>query len=117
VALTTFGAQLEQIVEALRPQPGEARTVALLNLPDLRGIPSFARFGDDLDPRVREWNAAIAAIVASHSDYVVLVDLYGDQDGLGARADYISADAFHPSSAGYRRIATLALPALRRDDR
>ena len=117
VPLTTFSAQLEQLVTALRPTAGSARTVALLNLPDLRGIPSFARFGAELDPRVREWNAAIATIVARHSEYVVLVDLYSDQEGLGTRADYISADAFHPSSAGYRRIATLTLPALRRDDR
>lgn len=115
VPLATFGAQLEQILEALRPTAGESRTVAILNLPDLRGLPSFARFGTDLDPRVREWNAAIASAVARHAEYTVLVDLYSDQVGLGTRPDYISADAFHPSSAGYRRIAELTLPALRRD--
>lgn len=117
VPLATFSAQLEELLEALRPTAGQQRTVAVLNLPDLRGVPSFVRFGTDLDPRVREWNAATAEVVARHGDYTVLVDLYSDQDGLGTRPDYISADAFHPSSAGYRRIAELTQAALRRDDR
>lgn len=117
VPLATFNTQLEQILTALRPAAGQQRTVAILTLPDLRTLPTFARFGADLDPRVREWNAAIAATVARHADYAVLVDLYAGWEEPGAHPEYISADGFHPSSAGYRRIADLALPAVRRDAR
>lgn len=117
VPLATFSAQLDQVLTALRPAAGQRRTVAILNLPDLRTLPAFARFGAELDPQVREWNAAIAATVARYADYAVLVDLYAGWEELGAHPDYISADGFHPSSAGYRRIADLVLPALRRDDR
>jgi len=35
---------------------------------------------------------------------------------LGAHPEYISGDGFHPSSAGYRRIADLVLDTLRRHD-
>jgi lysophospholipase L1-like esterase len=115
VALTTFAAQLEQILVALQPAAGEQRTIAVLNLPDLRALPSFA--GTDratLDARVQSWNATIATTVARHADYAVLVDLYASWSELAAHPEYISGDGFHPSTAGYRRIADLTLDAIRR---
>ena len=90
-------------------------TIAVLNLPDLRAVPVFAR-GDRgaLDARVREWNAAIAASVARAGPRVILIDLYASWDELAAHPEYVSADGFHPSSAGYRRIAEMVLDGLRR---
>jgi lysophospholipase L1-like esterase len=43
----------------------------------------------------------------------MLVDLYSGWAELAAHPDYISADGFHPSSAGYRRLADLVLDTLR----
>lgn len=120
VPLDRFTAQLDQILAALRP-PGAtddpARRVAVLNLPDLRAIPVFASVAPDtLDARVRQWNAAIAATVARHADYAILVDLYADRDGIATHPEYISGDGFHPSSAGYRRVADVTLATLRAHD-
>jgi lysophospholipase L1-like esterase len=115
VALDTFAGQLEQILAALQPPAGEQRTVAVLNLPDLRVLPAFARTDRAaLDAQVRTWNAAIAAAVSRHAQYAVLVDLYANWAELAAHPGYISADGFHPSSAGYRRIADLTLETIRR---
>lgn len=117
VALATFAAQLEQIVAALRPEPGQRRTVVLLNLPDLRAVPAFGQADPaTLDRRVREWNGAIAAVAARHADYTLLVDLHADWAELATRPELLSGDGFHPSTAGYRRIADLTLGTLRRDD-
>lgn len=117
VALGTFAAQLDQILATLRPPAGTARTMLVLNLPDLRLLPVFARTDpNELDRRVREWNATIAATVARYAAYAVLVDLYGGWAELAANPNYISGDGFHPSNAGYRRIAELALAALRAHD-
>ena len=122
VPLATFSQQLEQILATLLPQSGSAgvnrsRTVAVLTMPDLRALPSFTRTEPAaLDARVREWNAAIAAAVARHAPGAILVDLYGGAAEFAAHPEYVSADGFHPSTAGYRRIAGLVLDALRRDD-
>jgi acyl-CoA thioesterase-1 len=117
VALATFSGQLEQIIAALQPPAGEQRMVAVLNLPDLRLLAAFARTDRaTLDAQVRAWNAAIAATVSRHAQYTVLVDLDAGWAELAAHPDYISADGFHPSSAGYRRLADLTLETLRRDD-
>lgn len=113
VDLPTFAAQLDHLLDRLS-QPGNSgdrnRRIVVLNLPDLRPVPAFARGNQDaLDARVREWNAAIADAVRRHSPQAILVDLYARWPELAERAEYISADGFHPSSAGYRRIAELVL--------
>jgi len=117
VSLDAFAAELDQILTTLRPPAGTTRTMLILNLPDLRALPAFA--GVDparLDQQVRAWNAAIAATVARHADYAVLVDLYDGWGELAANPQYISGDGFHPSNAGYRRIADIAITTLRADD-
>jgi len=117
VTLDTFTAQLDQILATLRPPAGTTRTMLILDLPDLRALPAFA--GADpaqLDRQVRAWNAAIAATVARYADYAILVDLYDGWGELAANPQYISGDGFHPSNAGYRRIADIALATLRADD-
>ena len=116
VDLPTFTAQLDTLLGDLTRADAGAGTlrIVVLNLPDLRAVPVLAT-GDrtTLDRRVREWNAAIADVAARHGPAVVLVDLYAQYAELGAHPEYVSADGFHPSSAGYRRIADLALAGLR----
>jgi lysophospholipase L1-like esterase len=114
VPLDTFTAQLNRLLDDLAPPPGQQRLVMVVNLPDLRLLPIFAQAdGAQLDAQVRQWNAVIAAAVARHQAYAMLVDLYSGWAELAAHPDYISADGFHPSSAGYRRLADLVLDTLR----
>jgi lysophospholipase L1-like esterase len=118
VPLATFTEQLDRLLAALAPDGvNQSRTVAVVTLPDLRVLPTFARTdAATLDAQVRAWNAAIAATVARHAPYAVLVDLFGASDEFAAHPEYLSGDGFHPSSAGYRRIADLTLDTLRRHD-
>jgi lysophospholipase L1-like esterase len=49
---------------------------------------------------------------ASERHGALLVDLYTGAPELADNPDYVSADGFHPSSAGYQRIAELVLATL-----
>jgi lysophospholipase L1-like esterase len=113
VTLAAFSGNLEQLlhrvdVAQLDPPP----LVVLLTIPDLRHLHAFRDIAPpELDATVRRWNAAITAAAGRHGARVV--DLYAHGPDLAAHPDYISADGFHPSSSGYRRIAEIAAPALR----
>lgn len=112
VTLPTFAAQLDQLLGRLVQSGANRPTLVVLNLPDLRKLPAFT--GVDpalLDATVRRWNAAIAA--AAQRRGALLVDLYTRGPDLAAHPEYISADGFHPSSAGYRRIADLVLATVK----
>jgi lysophospholipase L1-like esterase len=52
---------------------------------------------------VVKWNQIIATEAQRH--HAVLVDLF--QAGLSGHPEYISGDGFHPSDAGYKRLADL----------
>ena len=67
-----------------------------------------------LDARVDDYNRAVAEVVASEG--AQLVDLHAA--GLAARTDgseaaLVSADGFHPSTAGHRRVADAFVAAMR----
>ncbi len=120
VDLPTFTTRLDAILGRLRRERGGEVTLVVLNLPDLRSVPVFAsaasgvRDRQALDARVRAWNAAIAESAGRHD--AILVDLYGRWSELAERPDFVSADGFHPSGAGYRRIAELVLADLERNN-
>lgn len=105
VALSDFTRDLNTVLDRLRPS--HARVV-LLTIPDLRLLPAFAGIDPvTLDQTVRQWNAVIRDAAQRHN--AILVDLYADAPELARHPEYLSGDGFHPSSAGYRRIADLAL--------
>lgn len=110
VPLATFTAQLDQLLGQLRsaePPP----LVVVLTIPDLRRLPAFAVVEPALlDRTARAWNAAITAQAQAHG--ALVVDLYAPAADLVQHPEYISGDGFHPSSAGYRRIAELVGAAL-----
>lgn len=109
VSLASFSQDLDTLLGQLAAIPG-ARVV-VLNIPDLRLVPAFAdRDPARLDATVRQWNATIAAAAARHG--ATLVDLYADAQEEAKHPEFVSADGFHPSSLGYRRIAELVLPAI-----
>jgi lysophospholipase L1-like esterase len=81
--------------------------VILLNLPDL----SLLLPGHDtarhelIRGGIRQWNAAMSEAAAEYGDRVTLVDLFPGSAQVLTQPDLVSADSFHPSSAGYRWLA------------
>jgi lysophospholipase L1-like esterase len=114
VDVQTFQRQLDEVLTQLDQSSAadvNSPTVAVLNIPDLRSLPVFARVDQAaLNAEVLVWNAAIADSAAQHG--AVLVDLYARWPELALHPEYISGDGFHPSSAGYERIAALVLDAI-----
>ncbi len=114
VDVQTFQRQLDEVLTQLTESSAtdtNPPTIAVLNIPDLRHLPVFGRVDQAvLDAEVQTWNVAIADSAARHG--AVLVDLYARWPELAAHPEYISDDGFHPSSAGYERIAALVLDAI-----
>lgn len=109
VPLETFRQQLEQTLDTLG-QTDDA-TIILITIPDLRDLPVFSGANRDrLDSTVQEWNTVIRDTGTRHG--ALLVDLYTGAPELAENPDYVSADGFHPSSAGYRRIAELVIATI-----
>jgi lysophospholipase L1-like esterase len=109
----TFAANLETLLGRLTQQT-RARLI-VLNLPDLRLVPAFASVDPvTLDQTVRDWNAVIARAAQQHN--AILVDLYGHSEEIAGHENDISSDGFHPSTAGYRRIADLVVKTVRAHD-
>jgi acyl-CoA thioesterase-1 len=81
------------------------------NVPNLGALPGAA----GRDPRqvaavIDEWNAVVAR--AAERNGATVVDLAAGWQELAENPGYISADGFHPSDAGYRRIAELFWAAM-----
>jgi acyl-CoA thioesterase I len=106
VPLTTFREQLDGTLEQLAGVEGA--TIILLTIPDLRHLPDFAGEDPDvLNASVIEWNSVITDAAARHG--ALIVDLYAGAPELAENPEYVSNDGFHPSSAGYRRIAEMVM--------
>lgn len=88
--------------------------VVMANLPDLTRLPAFADRADTQKAQmlqaIQQWNAGIAQAAAHYG--VILVDLFSQGSRLTAHPEYVSADGFHPSAAGYVQIATLFWQAI-----
>lgn len=105
VQLADFEQRLNEVLDRL--QATHAHLI-VLTIPDLRLVPVFAaQDSTQLDQMVRQWNGVIAASAARHG--ATLVDLYADAPEQARHPEYVSGDGFHPSTAGYRRIADLVL--------
>ena len=113
VTLPAFTQQLDELLahwsQGATEVAGQSKPlVIVLNIPDLRPVPAFR--GVDpavLDTTVRQWNQAIALTAQKHG--ARLVDLHGHGQDLLAHPGYLSGDGFHPSSAGYARIAEFVI--------
>ncbi len=112
VGLQAFAKQLNTLLDRIN-QETQARVI-LLNVPDLRDVPAFASVDQTtLDQTVRKWNSVIAQAAKAHN--AILVDLYGNSEIVTGHPEDISSDGFHPSSAGYKRIADLVLKTVHDD--
>src|SRR5258708_7944288 len=88
--------------------------IAMANLPDLTRLPAFANRTDTQKTQmlqaIQQWNTGIAQAAAHYR--VILVDLFSQGSRLTAHPEYISADGFHPSAAGYVQLAALFWQAI-----
>ncbi|HLX59289.1 MAG TPA: GDSL-type esterase/lipase family protein [Ktedonobacteraceae bacterium] len=88
--------------------------IFMADLPDLTRLPAFA--GDTAAQKaqmlqeIQRWNAGIAQQAARYG--VTLVDLFSHGSEITAHPEYISGDGFHPSPAGYARLANLFWQAI-----
>jgi len=109
VPLPRYEAELDRLLADVSQ---DGRCVLVGNVPDLTRAPAYAQ----VDPQVlratiQEWNAVIGAVVGRHG--AKLVDLDARWKELTERPELISADGFHPSSAGYELLATVFMEAYR----
>jgi lysophospholipase L1-like esterase len=86
---------------------GTHARIFMANLPDLTRLPAFsgdttAQKASMLDEIVR-WNTGIEQQASRYG--VTLVDLFKHGSEITAHPEYISGDGFHPSPAGYARLA------------
>jgi len=112
VPLLTYSQNLAALFHALR-RDGQTRVYAG-NLPDLRLLPAFrARDQLALGVTVDLWNSQIERVARDAG--VTLVDLHAGWTELRDHPEYISSDGFHPTTAGYHRVADLFWQTIRHD--
>ncbi len=115
VPLPTYQKSLQATLERLTRET-EAQVV-LLNVPDLAAL-APPRASASERARLRElvsaWNAAIADAARPFGSRVLVVDLLPASRQLPAHAEWISGDGFHPSPAGYQKLADVTLEAMHR---
>ena len=102
VPLEEYSAQLDQLLGRLQAET--AARVVIANLPDLSRVPVYAAVPRELlRAEIARWNTAIADAAGRHG--AILVDLYPLGPELASQPEYVGLDGFHPSAAGYRRLA------------
>jgi lysophospholipase L1-like esterase len=112
----SLDAYLQDLNEALSRLTGETHAqVLLLNLPDISIVMAADEEQRELvRGGVLQWNAAIANLAATFGERVHVVDLFPVSAEVLERPDYLSPDHFHPSTAGYRRLAGVVWDVMER---
>ena len=98
VPLDRYSADLDALLRALREQTDA--TILVGNVPDMSTLPAAGRMNLAPIPR---WNAAIEEVVVRNG--AQLVDLRDAWREVAEHPEYVSSDGFHPSTAGYVRLA------------
>lgn len=102
VDVGTYAADLSGLLSTLRART--RATILVGNVPNLALLPAYKnRSRDDLAATVATWNRAIGHAARANGAY--LVDLYGGWRAMVNHPEYVSADGFHPTTAGYRVLA------------
>lgn len=109
VSVEQYGADLDRLLRWLR---AAGPAVYVGNMPDLTRLPRYAGYPPALlRKEIARWNRTIAAIAARYG--AVVVDLFRPSAEVTARPELLARDGFHPSAAGYARIASLFHEAMR----
>lgn len=113
VAYTDYMQDLYTLLKQLRTHT--RAFIVIANLPDLTRLPAFANQTAaqraQMLQAIMQWNTGIAQ--EANRNGVALVNLFSQGSELTAHPDYISGDGFHPSPAGYARLADLFWQAIR----
>jgi acyl-CoA thioesterase I len=108
VPLERYAADLDTLLGQL--ETTHAR-VLVGNVPDLAARAAYRGIDPaPLQKQVDSWNAVIASTVERHG--ATLVDLHAHWQEITQHPEYISADGFHPSTAGYQALADVFAAAL-----
>jgi lysophospholipase L1-like esterase len=111
--LSAYIADLTALLDQLKS--GTTAQVFVANLPDMSLLPAMrpgsqglgachqSQTSQQMRAETQTWNAAIAQTVSGRGDD--LIDLYRAE--LASHPEYISGDGFHPTAAGYLRLADL----------
>lgn len=106
VNLDRYERDLDRLLGALAE--AQPKLILIGNVPALERVPVYSAVNippDLLAQEVARWNAVITRQAARHG--AVIVDLHSHWTELADHPEYISADGFHPSAAGYSRVADL----------
>ncbi|HEX8221238.1 MAG TPA: SGNH/GDSL hydrolase family protein [Chloroflexia bacterium] len=105
IPLPLYTRDLRSALDRLTQETGAH--ILLLNLPDLSLLLPGPESGrrELIRGGIRQWNAAMSQAAADYGGRVTLVDLFPGSAQVLTRPDFVSADSFHPSSAGYRWLA------------
>lgn len=101
----SYAKDLERLLQDLQTRLPHVR-IAIANVPDLTLLPRFSSNDTtQLARSVASYNAVIQSVVDRY--HVVLIDLFQAWHELASHQEFISDDGFHPSAAGYARLAQL----------
>ena len=106
VDLAQYERDLDTLLAGVRATG--AQRILIANIPALENVPVYAAQGippQRLAPEVSRWNDVIARQAAKHG--AILVDVHSEWNELANHPEYVSVDGFHPSAAGYSRLADL----------
>ena len=106
--LTSYTADLNEMLFQLRTQLGRDTRILVGNIPDLSKVSIYTSLGIPkflLTVQVKRWNDAIKHAARKHQ--CELIDLYSHWKELADHPEYVSFDGFHPSADGYDRLAEL----------
>lgn len=119
VPLQQYGANLNILLTTL--QQKTTAKVFVADAPDFSALPAVQQQAasgsfcgqpaslSSIRALAQQWNQVIDASVAAHHD--TLIDLFNSD--LSSHANYVSADGFHPSDAGYQALANLFWAAIK----
>ncbi len=114
VPLDRYERDLDRLLTAV--QATQPRRILIGNIPALEQLPVYGVTGvtdmsrPQVQAEVARWNEVIARQAVRHG--ATLVDLHSGWTELASHPEYISGDGFHPSAAGYQRLADVFYAAL-----
>lgn len=118
VPLASYTQDLTTLLQRLQAQT--QASIYIANLPDLTLLPSVAKSitaskqtVSQVRLEIQQWNAQIASVAKKY--HATVVDLYQTGSQITAHPEYVSRDGFHPSAAGYARLASYFWDAIRKN--
>ena len=116
VPLQSYLADLSAVLDKLT-QETDAQIV-LLNMPDITILMNGMVNPEQktaIRGGVQNWNKSIEQIAARYDGRVTIIDLFPLSDEVLQHPEYISRDNFHPSAAGYKRLAEVVWETVERE--